>query len=159
MKTKTQTFASRMKAAMDEQNVTLRALENLTGYSYEHLRKVRNGRPIHSREVCDGISVALHLDKDEMWELTRVDKLKARYGEVPKELVPPADDRAKKYWALLSKSEQEEVLAIMEGMARKRLLLEKANSKEDIVEQIAELSEKLGHISAESRQRGRRAQQ
>lgn len=155
---KVKTYAGQMKDRMKELSLTLRDLEKTSGYSYEHLRKVRNGRSIQSREVSDKICDLLGLDKDEMWDLARTDKLKARYGEMPKELVPPADDRAKKYWPLLSRPEQDEVIAIVEGMARKRLLLEKANSKEEIVDLIAEASEKLSHLQAETRQR-RRAQQ
>lgn len=144
------TFAEHMRKAMRSQGVTLRDLEKVTEFSYEHMRKIRAGRPLLSKEVCDMICEHLGLDKKAMWALVEVEKMKNKFGEVPAELIPPADDRLKQYWGVLTRDEKSEIVAIAEAYHRKHQLLEKPDNEDELVRIIATASEKLGSMRRQS---------
>lgn len=137
---------------MRDQGVTLRHLEKSTGFSYEHMRKIRAGRPLLSKDVSDTICDKLGMDKKAMWELIKVEKMKNRFGEVPAELVPPADERLRQYWPSLSRDEKAEIVAIAEVYHRKHQLLERPNNEDELVRIIANASEQLGRVRKEHRE-------
>lgn len=153
MAKQTLTFAEHMRRAMRDQNLTLRDLEKSTGFSYEHMRKIRAGRPLLSKDVSDTICEKLGLDRKVMWELIKVEKMKNRFGQVPAELVPPADERLRQFWPSLTRDEKGEIVAIAEAYYRKHQLLERPNNEDELVRIIASASEQLGRVRKDHREK------
>ncbi len=55
--------------------LNLRDLERLTGYSYEHVRKVWTGMVVMSRELNDKLCAVLGLDAEVMWGLAAAERV------------------------------------------------------------------------------------
>lgn len=141
-----ETYAGKMRAAMRDNDIKLRDIQKKTGFSYEHLRKIRAGRSVLSKEVSDAICKELGLDPKAMWEIARVEKLQNRYGQIPAVLVSVPDDRAKRGWPLLTREQQQEVIAMIEMMARRNTIMEQPDNESELIKIIATASAKLSKV-------------
>jgi hypothetical protein len=148
MKPEYETYADHMRKAMREKTITLRDIASASHYSYEHLRKIRQGRSLLSREASDVVCAILGLDKQAMWALVSTEKIKHRFGDVPAELVPAPDDRMARHWSVLTPAEQQQIVAMVETLARRHLAVRDDDSEEELVAVIAKASELLVQIQA-----------
>lgn len=114
-------YAERIRMAMKTsqnptgQPVSIKQLSELTGYSYEHCRKVFNAEPVGSRPFNDILCQVLGLDPDEMWLLAQRDKITFRLGTGFLTQLP-ADKRLVEMWPRLSEEDQMRVIKIVEGL-------------------------------------------
>ena len=115
-------YAEHVRLAMQTANnptkvpLSLRQIAGLTGYSYEHHRKVVNGEPVGSRVFNDVLCKALGLDADYMWELAQVEKVQRRLGTGFLTKLPK-DKRLVELWKMLTDSDRDKVIKIAEGFA------------------------------------------
>jgi plasmid maintenance system antidote protein VapI len=112
-------YAERIRKAMlSEENptratVSIHQLARLTGYSYEHVRKLVNGLPLISREFNDMVCRVLGLDPKELWALCQSEKVQRKYGMTRL----PNDTRLAELWPHLTDSDREKIVRIVEGYA------------------------------------------
>lgn len=71
-------YASLLRDAMDAQELTLRNLEKLTSYSYEHIRKVVSGIPCGSRAFNREVCKLLGLNENDLWRIALSEKPRTR---------------------------------------------------------------------------------
>lgn len=115
-------YSERLRLAMKTRNnptgheVTIRNLEKLMGYSYEHIRKIVHGEPFASRDFNEAICKLLGLPEEEMWQLAQEEKLAKKYG-TSMTIRLPHDERLEELWPKLTETDHERVIRIMEGMA------------------------------------------
>ena len=114
-------YAEKVRMAMKTGNnptgqpITLRQLSTMTGYSYEHCRKVFNAEPVGSRPFNDMLCQALGLDSDEMWNLAQQEKVSFRLGAGFLTSMPH-DKRLVDLWPRLTTADQDRVIRIVEGL-------------------------------------------
>ena len=114
-------YAERVRMAMKTANnptgapVSIRQLAELTGYSYEHCRKLVVGEPFGSREFNDVVCQQLGLPVDEMWQLAQQEKLVRRHG-VSALAQLPRDGRLEAAWPHLTDTDRERVIQLAEAL-------------------------------------------
>lgn len=122
---RTESYGARVRAKLKSadnaqgRSLTLRELARLTGYSYEHVRKVMLGEPVGSVDFNRHLSQALGLDPDEMWQLALYEKAQRKYGagsSLARVALPPEHTVAM-LWEKLSEESRRQVVTIMEGLA------------------------------------------
>jgi hypothetical protein len=53
----------------------------MSGFSYEHCRKVLGGRLNVSRQFNMRVAVMLHLDADELWQILQRQRVEVAFGD------------------------------------------------------------------------------
>lgn len=109
-------YAQTIRRAWDDAHLTLRAAENLIGYSYEHIRLVLNGGLNVSREFNDKLCHLLGLDVNQMWSLLLEEKASVYYGDNP-----PGDVRLSIMWPRLNGDSQQRLLEFAHELTGKKV--------------------------------------
>ena len=118
------TYSEILANRMRELNISSRRLEELSTYSYEHIRKILKDGAIQSEECNAAICKALELDERSMWEIAQREKLHKRYGNaLPPHLVAPQDTFIRAHWPELTNEQQASVRKIIEGMVEQNRLV------------------------------------
>lgn len=134
------TYASIIRKAMIRKELTRRKLEALSGYSYEHIRKVVNGMPLMSEAFNDKICGILGLDVDEMWEIAKREKAKHSHIATP-------DIRFQQFWGHLLPSDQEQVLNFARSLADERLRQQQQFETPDEEKTPEQIREKINRLT------------
>lgn len=129
------TYSENLRDALDGNNmlgrpVAIRELSLITGYSYEHCRKLVKNHKMNdklsvSRACNDIICEFLGLSKDEMWGLAVSDKLTADAQHQLGTLPFMADETGKRIaraWQRLSQIQREYLASLAERLHQDRAL-------------------------------------
>jgi hypothetical protein len=121
---KFKTYAENVRVAAQTANnaqgrpLKIRELSIMTGFSYEHIRKIWHGKRDKSdvfsvsRECNDNVCQVLGLDKEEMWRLAEREKFSQRIGYVPMRLQSAAGNEISEIWKHMNEEEQ---MALLES--------------------------------------------
>jgi hypothetical protein len=96
--------------------ITIKALAEAIGFSYENVRKVYKGEHDGSREFNEALCAALGLDEARMWDLAQQAKAQRRLGLAVLARLPK-DIRLVQIWPRLTETDREKVIKIAEGFA------------------------------------------
>lgn len=108
---------------MSDLGISSRKLEELSTYSYEHIRKILKDGAIQSKECNAAVCKALDLDEKAMWEIAQREKLHKKFGNaLPSHLVAPQDTYIRQHWQELTNDQQASVRKIIEGMVEQNRL-------------------------------------
>ena len=122
------TYAENIRmAAKTTQNaqgrpLKIRELAAMTGFSYEHIRKLWMGkhdgqRFSLSRECNDLLCEALGLNKDAMWTLAEQEKFSQKAGYIPVQLVDDPEGRElTSFWYELSSEQHQMILQMARAL-------------------------------------------
>jgi hypothetical protein len=87
--------------------ISLRDLADAVDYSYEHIRKIVTGKPVVSPELNQKICEVLGLDREQMMEIAKGEKVIRRYGRVPLAPLPsPGASAIVEMWDQLEEADQ-----------------------------------------------------
>jgi hypothetical protein len=100
--------------------LTLRDLEKMTGYTYEHCRKAVTGRPVVSAEFNDRLCKVLGLDGAMMWQLAEREKKARAIKRLGVNPVAESDARLAAVWQRLSETQRDAILALADDFSRSR---------------------------------------
>lgn len=143
-----QSYRDRLLKAMREHKprYNRRHLKELTGFSYEHIRKVCAGLPIMSEQFNDKVCGVLGIDPVEMWQIALREKIDLNG--------PSYRQQFADVWDTLSIEDQARVLKIAVGIAEQRAV-EKSEREEDdpetIRERIAHWTDRLVEVRSQQR--------
>lgn len=123
------TYAENVRAAAKTKDnaqgrpLHIRELAQLTGYSYEHMRKIYKGKHDPKQQfsvssdcnmiLCD----VLGLNPDEMWALAQREKFASKAGYLPMQLEDPEGREMSELWEHLDKHQRDTVLEIARSMS------------------------------------------
>jgi transcriptional regulator with XRE-family HTH domain len=96
---------------------TIRELAGLTGYTYEHIRKIVSGAPVVSEELNEQLAEILGFDGKELWRQAMREKLQHRYPDIPTVDLLPGDRRMADLWVQLTAEQREKLVTIAAGWA------------------------------------------
>jgi len=88
-------------------------LARLTGYSYEHCRKVLGGLPVVSKAFNAKVCGTLALDVSATWQQAVREKAEVKLGGLPDLPVSVGT-----LWVQLRPSDQQIILRLMQALAR-----------------------------------------
>jgi hypothetical protein len=117
------TYADRLRQALKtSQNrlghpITIRMLEQATGYTYEHIRKAVKGEPVVSKRFNEIVCEYLGLNEAEMWRLAVLEKAARRLGESVDIPALAPDERFKSAWSKLGPTDRKRLLDFAEALA------------------------------------------
>jgi hypothetical protein len=112
------------KSGENAQNrpLTIRELSVITGFSYEHIRKIwhgkdRTGQFSLSGECNDILCAALGLPKEEMWQLAQREKVAKKLGYVPMQLIEDTEGRElSALWKMLDRDQHAMILQMARAL-------------------------------------------
>src|SRR4051794_33310902 len=108
------TYAAAIRQAMDARHVTAAELANITGYSYEQLRRILKGEPIVSDQLNQLLCSRLALDPSAMWSVALHEKAMRRFGSQPRGVEPLEQQmRLLAGFARLSDADKRSVLELL----------------------------------------------
>lgn len=114
---KYKTYSENIRAACrDLGGISIRQLSIMTGYTYEHVRRIYSGKAAAGEECNAIVCQALKLPIDEMWELAKMEKAAAKLGYRPPRLMDPEGQRLSKVWSNLSEDHRRTVMQVVEGL-------------------------------------------
>jgi hypothetical protein len=123
------TYAENVRAAAKTKDnaqgrpLHIRELAQLTGYSYEHIRKIYRGQYDENTKFsvsqdCNAILCdVLGLNPDLMWELAHREKFAQKAGYVPMQLEDPQGRELSELWEEMSAPQHAMLVEIARGMA------------------------------------------
>jgi transcriptional regulator with XRE-family HTH domain len=88
-------LAARLDTRMKEKKIDLLSLSDKAGSTYEHVRKIVRGASYPSKFFLKVLCDVLDMDFAETDMLLQVDKLRQRYGFIPKELTEGFNQKRK----------------------------------------------------------------
>lgn len=107
-------YASRIVAAMEAKKYNRRTMQRLTGFSYEHIRKICKGVTTLSTTCNETLCRHLDLDEAQMWQILMQEKMEAKGGFQSLQL---QDVRLNELWEDLAAASRESIIKIAEGLA------------------------------------------
>jgi hypothetical protein len=114
-------FALALREKLEDKGKNMAWLAKEVDTTYEHARKICKGTAFPSRRLLKDICRTLNLKEEDMWRMVVSDKLRHKYGEIPRELAGQSA-RSVKIERLLPKltDEQfEDLLSLAEGWAQR----------------------------------------
>ena len=121
------TYAENLRVAMKTKNnaqgrpLKIRELANMTGFSYEHIRKLRTGKYEAQkfsvgRDCNDLVCEVLGLDAEEMWQLAQREKFAQKTGYAPLQLEDPEGREMSDIWGELDHEQRMTMLQVARSM-------------------------------------------
>jgi hypothetical protein len=123
------TYAENVRAAAKTKNnaqgrpLHIRELAQLTGYSYEHIRKIWRGQYTENNKfsvsedcniiLCD----VLGLHAEQMWDLAQREKFAQKAGYIPMQLEDPQGRELSDLWETMNQTQHAMILEIARSMA------------------------------------------
>src|SRR5215831_20520605 len=89
--------------------LTLRDLEQMTSYTYEHCRKAVKGEPVVSKEFNERLCSALGVDESAMWQLAQREKKRRTVKRLGASPIADSDVRLAAVWRDLSEAQRDAV--------------------------------------------------
>jgi hypothetical protein len=116
----TNRFTEALLARANELGLTLNDWATYLKTSYEHTRKIARGISFPSRYVLKELCEYMKLDFDAMSALMVEEKIRTKYGELPKAITGknPGMDEVERLWELLTPQQRREQTAILETLVR-----------------------------------------
>lgn len=121
------TYAETVRMAAKKARLTPRQISTASGYSYEHIRKIwqgrtpkRDNRLTISRECNDVLAEMLNIDPDRLFDLAEQEKYAQRNGYAPLMLPDPAGRKLSELWDSISDGEKEILVRMAESFAHER---------------------------------------
>jgi len=115
-------FAEALRLRLGELGLSIRQLSEMTGFAYEHVRRVEKGLLMPSHRMCAAISEALQTDTEKMWKLVISDKIREKYGTVPLVIAGrnPELEPIERVWHHLSSAEKQMLVDLVGVMVKRR---------------------------------------
>jgi len=115
-------FAEALRLRLEELGLSIRQLSEMTGFAYEHVRRVEKGLLMPSHRMCAAISETLHIETEKMWKLVISDKIREKYGTVPLEIAGrnPELEPIERVWHHLGSAEKQMLVDLVGVMAKRR---------------------------------------
>ena len=99
---------------MDARHVTAAELANITGYSYEQVRRILKGEPIVSDQLNQLLCTRLALDRSSVWSIALHEKAVRRFTSKPPGFEPLEEQtRLLAGFARLSDDDKRRVLKLL----------------------------------------------
>lgn len=114
------TIASMVDNAMQQKGLTIRDLSEELDLSSEHTRRIVRGEATPSKFVLKPLCNILGLDYAKAEQIATGERIRKKYGVAADSLSPRVEgiENVEKVWGKLSKSQQDDALAMMEGWAK-----------------------------------------
>ena len=111
----------RIADRMQELGVSLNDMAAILGVTYEHMRRVAKGESVISDPLLK-IACAkdvLDLDVNEMLGLTKIDRIKAKFGQLPQALTHkiPEMEPIERAWLRMSKQHRRDLINMAQTWA------------------------------------------
>ena len=119
-------FAVALKEKLEDKGKNMKWLAKEVGMTYEHARKLCRGVGFPSQRLLRDICHLLDLEEDDMWRIVVSDKLRHKYGDIPRELAGQTERsvRIERLLPKLTDDQFEDLMRIAEGWAKRNRLVD-----------------------------------
>jgi hypothetical protein len=113
-------FATLVQDAMAKQRVSIRDMQDVTGMTYEHTRKLVKGLAHPSPNIIRAFAEKLQLNADELEKMSVEYRIKSRYGRVSSVLagISPRMEALAAVEPFLNERDIEELVSLANMKAR-----------------------------------------
>lgn len=103
-----------IEEAMEKNNVSIRDLKEAVGYTYEHIRGIIRGKTVPAAELLEVICEFLHMDYQAAEQMLIEDKIRAKFGSIPKSISQKNPELApiELVWGRLSEAHKKDLISI-----------------------------------------------
>ena len=118
-------FATILLNRMEEANFSIKDVAEMTGITYEHMRRCVRGLVIPSKYLVKEFSKALLIDQKILSEAAASDEIMRKYGELPQALSKhdPSLEPVDRLWGFLTEEQRGDLIAQMQFLVRKNRML------------------------------------
>ena len=110
-------YAIEIRRAMEERHVTAAELADLTGYSYEQIRRILKGEPIVSEQLNQLLCARLTLDVATMWSMALHEKAMRRMsGDAAEAGAHDEQHRLLAAYARLGEADRRRVMRLLDRL-------------------------------------------
>ena len=111
----------KVREFLDDNNLDLRYLAEQLGCTYEHVRNIARGGIVPAPPLTKMIARILQMNEKELEKLAVADRIRSKYGELPKELtgINPELDPIIMRWDILSEEHKQDIIALVETYSKR----------------------------------------
>jgi len=119
-------FALALRERLEDKGRDMAWLAKEVDTTYEHARKICKGTAFPSRRLLKDICRSLNLKEEDMWRMVISDKLRHKYGDIPRELAGQTERsvRIERLLPKLTDDQFEDLMRMAEGWAKRNRLVD-----------------------------------